>query len=334
MLDRSFENEKEKITNQHEQILKGLNKQLAIAQSLSEGLETSFNNLSSARKSMVLNTSGVDQYKDVQKQLFSTLQDAIGGNFSGVASFSERASVLSSSNQSMFATEQDYKRDFFKTYNALSDLEKLTGEQKTEAQIIVMGIETQISQANVQHESSLAALQAQYDAVLGIDKSVISFQEAIIQYQKAQYQAGGANTLLKTQTEILNNQLNALLNISVSILSVSDAINNLAAAQAAMAAFNAAQPVTVPAFASGGVHYGGLRIVGENGPEMEYTPPANITSNNDLKEMLDNTDVVRILKEVKESIDRGNFAVAKNTGEAAKVLKKFDYDGMPEQRTA
>lgn len=333
LLDRSFEAEKEKITKRHEDLIANLTDRLEEAQQAASDLESLFNSLSDARKSLESQSGGIT-YVSVQKQLIDALESARQGDLTKSKELVPNLNVLTSQTPESYRSEQDFKRDFFKTYNAMSELEKISGTQLTEQQQIIKNLETQIQQENINYQATMDALQAQYDAVIGVNNSVVSFEQAVMQYQQAQYAADGANTLLKSQTEILNNQLNALLGIDTGILSVEAAINNLVAAQAAMAAFNAAQPVTVPAFASGGIHYGGLRIVGENGPEMEYTPPANITSNKDLKEMLDNTDVVRVLREVKESIDRGNFAVAKNTGETAKVLKKFDYDGMPEQRTA
>lgn len=48
----------------------------------------------------------------------------------------------------------------------------------------------------------------------------------------------------------------------------------------------------LPKFASGGDHLGGLRLVGEHGPEIEATGPSRITSNNDLQKMLSNDEVV------------------------------------------
>lgn len=49
-------------------------------------------------------------------------------------------------------------------------------------------------------------------------------------------------------------------------------------------------------FASGGYHHGGLRIVGENGPELEFTGPSRITSNNDFSRLLRNDDVLAELR--------------------------------------
>lgn len=333
LLDRSFAAEQAKITSQHEELLKGLTDRLDEASTAASDLEGLFNSLADARKNMFVADSEVLQYQLVQKQLFDSLNQAKSGDFSGAKALSETIGVLGNNNKEMFANEQDYKRDFYKTYNALSELEKLTGVQLTEQQQIVKNLENQIAVENTNHAASMAALQAQYDAVIGVNNSVVSFEQAVLQYQQAQYAADGANTLLKDQTTKLTELSNYLLQITNSTIeahndrmAIAQAINNLQ--------FLQAQATTIPSFASGGYHSGGLRIVGEVGAELEYTPPANITSNNDLKSMMSNEEVVAELRSLRAELARANFEIAKNTQDSAKTLKKFDYDGMPEQRTA
>ena len=50
--------------------------------------------------------------------------------------------------------------------------------------------------------------------------------------------------------------------------------------------------------------------------------------------MMSNEEVVAELRSLRAELARANFEIAKNTQDSAKTLKKFDYDGMPEQRTA
>ena len=88
----------------------------------------------------------------------------------------------------------------------------------------------------------------------------------------------------------------------------------------------------IPGFANGGFNPGGLSIVGERGPELSYRPPSQIMSNSDMMSALSNEFVVEKLVELINVVSKGNFAIAKNTQDSAKTLKKFDYDGMPEQR--
>ena len=58
----------------------------------------------------------------------------------------------------------------------------------------------------------------------------------------------------------------------------------------------------IPGFAGGGLHSGGLRMVGERGPELEVTGPSRIISNSDTRSMLDNRDVVRELAEMRREL--------------------------------
>jgi tape measure domain-containing protein len=88
-------------------------------------------------------------------------------------------------------------------------------------------------------------------------------------------------------------------------------------------------------FASGGMHPGGLRLVGENGPELEVTGPSRIWSAEDTRSLLsgggDGTSAeVRALREDLQAIGR---ALAKNTMETAKLMRRWDGDGMPETRS-
>ena len=72
----------------------------------------------------------------------------------------------------------------------------------------------------------------------------------------------------------------------------------------------------LPTFADGGFHAGGLRIVGERGPELEFTGPSRIASNNDLKEALSgNKEVVielRLLRSAIEKNSKYNQRVSRN----------------------
>jgi hypothetical protein len=99
---------------------------------------------------------------------------------------------------------------------------------------------------------------------------------------------------------------------------------------------------SVPAFASGGRHFGGLRLVGENGPELEYTGPSNIINSGNALAMLGNgstmIDELKMLRTevemLREEQRAGTATLASNTGRTLRTLEKFDIDGMPEVRAA
>ncbi len=96
-----------------------------------------------------------------------------------------------------------------------------------------------------------------------------------------------------------------------------------------------------PSFAGGGYHAGGLRLVGERGPELEFTGPSHILSASDTATLLSGgglaTAVAQLSREVSElraEARTAQAAIAANTAKSARLLDKFDVDGMPEVRAA
>lgn len=99
------------------------------------------------------------------------------------------------------------------------------------------------------------------------------------------------------------------------------------------------QGITVPAFANGGMHTGGLRIVGEREPELEATGAARIYNGRQLRAALaggsnDSSEVVALLLEVKALLlqmtrDQQAYggANAVNTAKLVKMLRDVIPDG-------
>ena len=97
----------------------------------------------------------------------------------------------------------------------------------------------------------------------------------------------------------------------------------------------------VRAFAKGGDHSGGLRIVGENGPELEATGASRIWSANRTAKMLEGNDgaVVRELralrKEVAELRDQSrqlDTQILNDGRRVRKIQEDWDANGMPAVR--
>lgn len=102
----------------------------------------------------------------------------------------------------------------------------------------------------------------------------------------------------------------------------------------------------VPAFASGGMHAGGLRLVGENGPELQITGPARIYSAEQTRQLMqgasgsdvalevralrdelqalraDNTEIRRSLRDVADNTDRAAALWADVTDGGAAIRSK------------
>lgn len=119
---------------------------------------------------------------------------------------------------------------------------------------------------------------------------------------------------------------------------IADAVNsgsasNLAGLRAIVAAL---QGQTVPAFASGGVHLGGLRIVGENGPELEATGPSRIWNQRQLAGALGGGgNSARTEQLLLQLIEEQRVQASRQVDlqlQLNKQMQRWDAMGMPETR--
>lgn len=100
-------------------------------------------------------------------------------------------------------------------------------------------------------------------------------------------------------------------------------------------AMSAAGGTPAPRFAAGGYHMGGVRIVGENGPEAELTGPSRILNNSQLSSMLQGGgDTAGQLEALREEQRAQALSVAALTTRMVKIFETWDATGMPELRPA
>lgn len=90
----------------------------------------------------------------------------------------------------------------------------------------------------------------------------------------------------------------------------------------------------VPGFADGGDFTGGWRVVGERGPELEYTGPSRIYNRAQAGELINIDDLVVEVRELRREVSAGNYQVAKNTGKTARHVERWEAIGMPQERVA
>jgi len=89
----------------------------------------------------------------------------------------------------------------------------------------------------------------------------------------------------------------------------------------------------IPAFADGGMHGGGLRLVGERGPEMEVTGSSKIMSNSELMSSLGgNQKLAAEMKSMHSDMMQGLNVIAKNTNKGSRQLERWDLTGLPAAR--
>ncbi|WP_410934390.1 DUF4214 domain-containing protein [Pseudomonas sp. W5-01] len=82
------------------------------------------------------------------------------------------------------------------------------------------------------------------------------------------------------------------------------------------------ETVKIPGYAAGGSFGGGLRMVGENGPELEITGPSRIYNADQTASMMrgggGSQDAAEEVRQLRAELKLALFAIAKNTMKAAK----------------
>jgi hypothetical protein len=93
-------------------------------------------------------------------------------------------------------------------------------------------------------------------------------------------------------------------------------------------------------FAMGGYHTGGLRMVGERGPEIEATGPSRIFSHNQTSGMFRDPDLKEAVNELRREVSGLRSEQLQMSASNAKYVKrnydinrKWDVDGLPATRT-
>ncbi|WP_420465625.1 tape measure protein [Panacagrimonas sp.] len=238
--------------------------------------------------------------------------DALGA-LPGAGQGFAQASLAGSSSQI------DYIRDLIRIQREAGEAQGVAERQKSIA------------------EQQLDSLNAQAERMGVLNESVLSVAEAtslVLQAEQAFEIAQQEAEAAAEQISELEKARDQLLGIDTSVLSVRDSIIalQLAEAQNAIAIANAVRQgiaaaaalASAPGFASGGMHAGGFRWVGENGPELEYTGPSRIFSNSDSMEMASNDgdqETKLLLRQV-----------VKNTGKLLNLNQRWDGNGLPETR--
>ncbi|KUP91803.1 phage tail tape measure protein [Tritonibacter horizontis] len=89
----------------------------------------------------------------------------------------------------------------------------------------------------------------------------------------------------------------------------------------------------IPAFARGGAHQGGARIVGEGGWEVEHTGPSRIHSHAESVAMLDNRPVVQGLQDLTRHVVAQGQVIRMLVDRIAAQVDEWNDLGLPEERS-
>ena len=330
-----------------------LQKKLSVANEAVNRSRGIFQQLENALSGRVLR--GSDSQFSMRRQ--SALGFLRRGDFSDERQLEEALGVVSEPTEDLYQSFEEYARDFYYTTSVIEAAKLVAETQLTADEKQVALLEKQITDAQNQYD----LMMQQYNAMMGVDTSVKSVETAVRDVQNAISQLGAA---------IAASQASALAEVgaggSATGVAVGDpnapppgrtTIERLPGGGAIVRfagggshAVAGGGPIDdvykylgkqykLPGFAMGGMHSGGLRIVGENGPELEATGPSRIYNNRDTANMFRDPELANSVTELKNEVSRMRseqlqiqLEISKNTKRIYDTERKWDVEGLPPER--
>jgi hypothetical protein len=340
-------------------LVEGLQEKLSLANEAVNRSRGIFNQLKSALSGRSL-TSGVSQASSRRDGAMSFIR---GGDFSDEDKLSDALRVVSEPTEGLFGSFEDYARDFAKTSSAILDAKNIAEVQLTADEQQVLLLEQQIEDSEKQYQIQVD----QYNALLGINVSVDSVSQAVATLKtaissmvfaqnaataaataSAPSSSGGGSTAPTQKTiTVVSSFGGGLGGASGVVLSdgrtfkTGKGWGNAAEIRNAKNDARAAilKEGNIPAFANGGMHKGGMRLVGERGPEIESTGPSRIFSNKDTSSMFKNPELVEEIRGLRSEVAGLRSEQRQMQASSSKFVKrnyeinrKWDVDGLPATR--
>ncbi|WP_341519820.1 DUF4214 domain-containing protein [Pseudomonas sp. G.S.17] len=359
-LQRSIAAQQKTASDAYNALNTSLNDMLSTASSSVSDLTSVGSDLSSALKA--LRGDSDEAVRTLRAQAQATLQSALataraGGSLAGFTGLSDALDTVSDNSTDLYSSLEDFNRDQGRTANVVAELNAINGKQLTAAEKLQESLEDQIDQAkaaydlqSAQFESEQAFAQAQLDMLNGVNNSTMTVAAAVAAMNSAVVAA--LSTLPRTgagsaaQNTPQNNS-NAIQTIYKDVLDRDADAGGLAFWSAALqngtlsydqviAAIRDSASTNgqlkVPGYATGGDFGGGMRLVGENGPELEVTGPSRIFNANQTAAMLsgggDSGATAAEVRALREEIKSNATYMAQLTKAVAQGMDTLVNSGM------
>ncbi len=188
-LQRAVERERKVKQSAHDAALKMLNEQLKAHQAAAAKLQKLSSSLHNAMDKLADNAPGaeLDTRQGAQAQIRAALARArSGGGLPDAEDINRALGVATKDAPELFATYEEYARDFFKTANDIKALTDLSDQALSAEEQIVFELQRQIEQENAAHLAEMARLDSileqarmHVDTAKGIDTRVLTVEQAI-----------------------------------------------------------------------------------------------------------------------------------------------------------
>ena len=372
-LRASIDAEKARVQDSFATVLDGLKERLDVVNEALSQSRNVYEMLSNA-----LSSRGMQTDAAFSGRRSSALAFLRGGDFTDEQRLDDALSVVAEPSEQLFGSFTDYQRDFYTTSRVIAEAAETAKVQLTADEQQVVLLEQQIAEAEANKDEQLAALEQQYqmmvnqyNALMGIDTSVKGVSEAIGTLRGAIEALAAAQAAAKaaaaaqvgatggggsfadtfgTGTKYDGYDLAALSGANDLLKAAGLAgvdTSGKTGAQIQQDISNATQMAVqldsstrARQFAMGGYHTGGLRMVGERGPELEATGPSRIFSHNQTAGMFKDPDLKEAVNDLRREVSGLRSEQRQMQATNAKYVKrnydinrKWDVDGLPATRT-
>lgn len=275
------------------------------------------------------------------------------------------SAVTSGLTPGRFSTSIEFKREQALVLSRLTALREFSEEQLSEAEKQLLAAEQQIEALDAQLElmrEQIMVARMTNNSIQGLSGAILTIPQAMAQLKSSLSEEIKALGTMQTAAQEASSAQQRTITVSGKqkdpITLITDLYTqhygsasrasqyiggemfqkwvNLATAygnEFAIADWAKAGNIgtTSPTFAAGGLHTGGIRLVGERGPELEVTGPARYMSNATLASMMGNGNNEE-LRQLREENKVQMRALVSLQNRMTKIIEQWNGDGLPTER--
>lgn len=269
------------------------------------------------------------RYVEARRRYQTTVAKAKLGDSSAVESLQEVVGTFLRASKTAHTSAADYRADFAEALASLDQVGAVAGRKGSLAQEQIRIAQAQLDALNA-IKSSLAGSQTKLPTLVADPGRMAAdwarwFEHTPIG-RSTQHPHGTATRISQNRgvyTDTHGRQY--IFNREDNPYTLADKSEEWA--EAIKRVYGIFRGVDTPRFASGGAHVGGWRIVGEQGPELEYTAPSRIYSNAQSKGLLDLSELLSAINALRADLRTGQAQSAHNTGKILSLLDRVSRGG-------
>ena len=243
-------------------------------------------------------------------------------------------------NSATYATSYEQKLAQAQLLTQLSDLNNIAGEQKTTAELQLEvaqeqldALEAQITSTQAYYDTQLLYAQGQINELKGVNNSVLTVADAMASFGAAV----NASRAQAPSGSDLNGQIDSLYQEILGRSAESDGLsfwaNSGLTVDQIRQGIMGSQEAKLRGYATGGAYPGGLAMVGEHGPELiNFNRPGQVYTSGQTSEILAGNGLATEIQGLRDDIRAQARSTAHIQMRAAKVLERWEANGLPDTR--